>query len=66
MVTRIYEAHVFPRVRDYDNEAEARAWVEENGQGHIVTFIRDYDGRDRSCALNKFEDGEWKGVNIHQ
>jgi hypothetical protein len=50
---------------DFTTEAEARSFVEANGSGHVTTFVRGFDGRERSCALNKFEAGVWVGCNIH-
>jgi hypothetical protein len=62
----IYEAHYGRNnVQDFDSEADARKIVEENNSGYVVTFVRGFDGRDRSCAMHKF-DGEWKGINIHE
>jgi hypothetical protein len=62
---KIYEAHAGSTATDYASETEARAAVEANGSGYVVTFVRGYDGRDRSCAMNVFKDGAWDGVYIH-
>jgi hypothetical protein len=61
----IYEAHAGSKVADHAVEAEARAAVEAHGSGYVVTFVRGYDGRDRSCAMNVFKNGAWDGVYIH-
>lgn len=62
---KIFEAHTGIDSADFASETEARATVEAHGSGHVVTFIRGYDGRDRSCAMNVFKDGAWSGVYIH-
>jgi len=61
----IYEAHTGAKTTDYTSQAEARTAVEAHGSGYVVTFVRGYDGRDRSCAMNVFKDGAWDGVYIH-
>jgi len=60
----IYEAHIGLDSADFAIETEARAAVETHGSGYVVKFIRDYTGRDRSCAMNVFKDGAWDGVDI--
>ena len=60
----IFEAHVGMTVRDFDSETEARIWVENNGHGYVVKFVRGFDGRDRSCAMTTFKNDEWQGVDI--
>lgn len=62
----IYETTIRADVTDYASESEAREAVEAAGEGRVVTFIRDYDGRERSCAMSVFRDGAWRGVNIHE
>lgn len=64
----IYEARITPtwQPRDFDDKAEAEAFVEAAGAGRIVTFVRDYDGRDRSCAMVTYEAGSWTGHEIVQ
>jgi hypothetical protein len=62
----IYEANCSLKKQDFDSEQDARAAVEANGSGYVVTFVRGYDGRDRSAAMSKFENGSWKGINIHE
>ena len=63
-MTRIYEVRSMNILEDFESEAEARAFVERRGVGHVTTFIRDFDGRERSCALNVYENGVWRGVDI--
>lgn len=63
-MTRIYEAHIGMKREDFDDETKARASVEANGSGYVVTYIRGFDGRDRSCAMNVFKEGAWSGVDI--
>lgn len=62
----IYEATSYPAKRDFDDEIEARKFVEDRGKGRVVTFVRGYDGKDRSAAMSVYENGAWKGVEIHQ
>ena len=62
---KIYEATAGLNSTDHASEAEARAAVEAHGSGRVVTFIRDYTGYDRSCAMNVYKDGAWDGVYIH-
>lgn len=62
----IYEAHVGLKATDFDDEAAARKSVEAHGSGYVVTFVRGFDNRDRSSAMNVFKDGAWNGVNIHE
>lgn len=63
-MTVIYEARSMNIVEDYANEEEAVAFVERRGAGSITTFIRGSDGRDRSCRLIRYTDGEWIGIDI--
>ena len=60
----IYEAHTGIDSADFASETEARATVEAHGSGYVVKFIRDYTGRDRSCAMTVFKGGAWDGVDI--
>jgi hypothetical protein len=66
---KIYEVHwldgVHSRVQDFDDEVKARGHIElqPNG-GHYATFVRGFDGRDRSIDLWSFH-GEWKQHYIH-
>jgi hypothetical protein len=62
----IYEARSNGTTVDFDTEAEAIEWIESCGFGQIVTFIRDFDGRERSCKLECFDssEGGWRGVDI--
>jgi hypothetical protein len=67
----IFEANWYDFGRNYhrvdcDDESIARKLVEDNESGHVTTFVRGFDGRDRSCALHRFEDGRWVAVNIHE
>lgn len=64
---QIYEVRLAPdwTAKDYANEQEALDAVERAGSGRITTFVRDFDGRDRSCALRVF-DGAWRSVDISQ
>lgn len=61
---KIFEAHSFAGTQDFDSQSEAKAFVERNGAGHVTTFYRDADGRDRSGALITFNGSEWTGVDI--
>ena len=61
---RIFEAQTYPTTADYSSEVEAREAVEKHGSGYVVTYIRGFDGRDRSCAMNVWKDGAWHGVDI--
>jgi len=63
-VIKIYEVHTGLSSQDFDDKGEAIAAVEAHGSGSIVTFIRGFDDHDRSCALQSFDDGAWKGVDI--
>lgn len=67
MVT-IYEAHAaYPTpTRDFDDEDEARRYVEAAGEGYVVTFVRGFDGCDRSAAMSKYENSAWRGLSIHE
>lgn len=60
----IYEAHTGLNREDFADQAEARRTVENHGSGYIVTFVRGYDKRDRSCAMNVWRDSKWQGVDI--
>lgn len=63
----IYEVNCFPAPRlDVADKFEARRIVEEKGEGRIVTFVKGFDGRDRSAAMEVYENGAWRGVNIHE
>ena len=62
---KIFEANTGLKSTDFASETEARTTVEAHGSGYVVTFIRDYTGRDRSCAMNVFKAGAWDGVYIH-
>ena len=64
-MTAIYEANYAAKKIDFADEGEARGAVEAHGSGYVVKFIRGYDGKDRSCKMDTFEDGAWNGVNIH-
>ena len=44
---------------DFDTLAEAKAAVEGLGFGRVVKFINA-----RSCAMQVFSDGIWRGVDI--
>lgn len=61
---KIYEVRTGLSSQDFDDKGEAIAAVEAHGSGSVATFIRGFDGRDRSCALQSFDDGAWKGVDI--
>lgn len=63
---RIFEANAYPLPRqDFADEAEARRFVEANtNDGTVVTFVRDFDGRDRSCAMWRWKAGSWNQCNI--
>jgi hypothetical protein len=65
-MNKIYEVHIGMQVDDLLNEQEARRKVEEAEHGYIVTFVRGFDNRDRSCAINVYDNGAWRGVNIHE
>lgn len=66
-MTVIYEATAYPTpARDFADLADARAFIEEKGEGRIVTFVRDFDGRDRSAGMEVYKEGMWTGVNIHE
>jgi hypothetical protein len=62
---KIYEAHAFPLTQDCNTEEEARALVERNGDGYVVTFVQDYDGRCRSTGMDRYDGNVWVGVDIH-
>jgi hypothetical protein len=66
---KIYEVHwldgVHSRVKDFDDEVKARSHIElQSNGGHYATFVRGFDGRDRSIDLWSFH-GEWKQHYIH-
>lgn len=61
---KIYEARSMNRVEDFATIEEAKAFIEGRGVGSVTTFVRDFDGRDRSAALDVFSDGEWRAVSI--
>lgn len=50
--------------QDFNIEIDARKWVEESGAGRVVTFIKGFDGCERSCAMDAFRNGIWENVNI--
>ena len=50
---------------EYATESEAKAVVEATGHGYLVCWVRDFDGRCRSCNMVVFHDGVWEGVYIH-
>jgi hypothetical protein len=62
----IFEATVGPRTEDFAGLGEAKRWVERASHGRVVTFVKDFDGRERSCAMEVYENGVWRGVNIHE
>lgn len=62
----IYEAHTGLKREDHDTAEAAVAAIEAHGSGYYVKFVRGYDGRDRSCGMTVFENGAWRGVDIHQ
>lgn len=63
----IYEATAYPHPpKDFTDEIEARKFVEAVGEGRVVTFVRGFDGRERSAAMSKYENGTWNGINIHE
>jgi len=59
----VYEAHTGLKTKDYYHEQDARAAVEAHGGGKVVTFAVTSLG-DKSCALNVYRDGAWRGVDI--
>ena len=64
IMRKIFETHAAGKVRDFDTEAEARQEVEKHGIGFFVTFIRGFDGRDRSCAMETYSEGAWRQRDI--
>jgi type IV secretory pathway ATPase VirB11/archaellum biosynthesis ATPase len=64
-MTKIFEARSMNRVEDFSTIEEAKVWIEGRGFGSVTTFIRGFDGRDRSCALITLNaDGAWRGIDI--
>lgn len=60
----IYEATAHPFRIDFDSKEEAMQYVEKQGEGRVVTFVKGYDGRERSSAMIVFKHGQWHGVDI--
>jgi hypothetical protein len=58
---KVYEANYGLKKVDFENEADARKAVEANGSGYVVNFYNN-----RSGAMNVYENGAWRGVNIHE
>lgn len=61
-----YEATAYPKKFDFANIADAKRFVESEGEGRVVTFVKGFDGRERSAAMIVFRNGAWDGVNIHE
>jgi hypothetical protein len=62
-VTIVRPNYKFERT-DYTDIKEAFAAVEAAGTGRVVSFVRDFDGRERSCAMAVYENGAWRNVSI--
>lgn len=62
---KIFETHAGSRTVDFYSMEAAETFCEKHGSGHIVTFIRGADNRDRSHAMKAFSDGKWSDVDIH-
>jgi hypothetical protein len=67
----IFQASISrPTYRTFDlpTEADARALVECAGEGSVTKFRRypnNHGGfQDCSCAMDTFEGGKWRSVNI--
>lgn len=70
-MSTFYEIKAYPTPAIEVESLEARHEVVRNlieaGHDHIlvVTWVRDFDGRARSCAATVYENGVERGVNIH-
>lgn len=63
---KIYNAKRYGKIdEDFKTIEEAKAAIEAIGDGSVVTFVRGFDGRDRSAALIAYDGKEWKECNIH-
>lgn len=60
----IYETHTGLAVHDFTDLDEARAAVEAHKSGYIVKFVTWPDGQQKSCAMQSYSDGAWRGVDI--
>jgi hypothetical protein len=62
----IYNAQRYGKIdRDFDTIEEAKAAIEAIGDGRVVTFVRGFDGKDRSCAMVSYDGQKWTGHDIN-
>lgn len=75
--TRIYAPTAMSGYRqteqEFDTMEAAKAYVEEHTSGKVITWAVYPNNpgclpamRYSSCALTVFENGEWRGINIHE
>lgn len=52
---------------EFASEAEVKAVVERRGDdANVIKWVVGFDDKPRSCAMQKYRNGAWVGVNIHE